>query len=298
MSDQPASYRIPLEISKRDDDRRLVFGFAKFSEDPDNRGYLLIDKQGDVITPDDLENSAYSYVLDSRDAGEMHITKGAASLVESVMITPEKLAAWGLPEDSVPIGWWTGYHVHEVEKGTPDPWDKIVKGEYTAFSVEGVAVREEIVPPEPDQAEEVQKALFSEEEIDGFLTDDPSFFESLQKRFLVWKHDTGRPHPDSSHGNRLYSDAAEGVGDMMKQLKTRFKRVENATLTKMANQFASRQDTKSSLAHDQIVAELVRRNLLSITKASFRTPRFKELKEELAAAVTEQQKQTTEEEED
>ena len=144
--------RLTIPISKRDDDRRLVFGFAKFAEDPDNRGFLYVDKQQDIITPEDLEESAYQYVLTSRDAGEMHVTKGAASLVESFMVTPEKLEMMGLEPDAAPIGWWVGYKVHEVEKGQPDPWDKIKKGEYTGFSVEGMAVREPIDKRDTDDA--------------------------------------------------------------------------------------------------------------------------------------------------
>lgn len=335
MSDDQntTAYTIPLEITKRDDDRRLVFGFAKFSEDPENRGFLLVDRQGDVITPEDLETSAYSYVLDSRDAGEMHVTKGAASLVESVMITPEKLEAWGLPGDSVPIGWWTGYYVHEPAEGASDPWDKIVKGEYTAFSVEGVAVREEIAKNEEleelivkcdglnfdedhalsrdsillaarmgritsFEAESLLEGLVesqAEVEEEDHAQDETETVLAVIRRLLnIEKHETGRPHPDDAHGNRLYSQAAEGVGNMMKQLKTRFKRVENETLQKMAGQFGGAGDVKSALAHDQVIAELVRRNLLPISKATFQTPRFQKLKEELAAAVTQAEKEAAE----
>lgn len=348
-------YLIPLEITKRDDEKRLVFGFAKFAEDPDNRGFLLVDRQGDVITPEDLEDSAYSYVLDSRDSGEMHVTKGAATLVESVVITPEKLEAWGLPGDSVPVGWWTGYRVHEPEAGVADPWDKIVKGEYTAFSVEGLAVRqplekrdasldsiaksadeveadrlavaqaeevtelakslEELVLDEdhaeakadlldaareglvtPEQAELLFKGLIeSQAEVASSAGDDASDrrLASFFRAFLrVEKHNTGRPHPDSAHGNRLYSQAAGGVGDMMKQLKTRFKRVEDDTLVGMIQKFSGARDQKSALTHDQIMAELVRRNIVPLEKSQFITPRFKTLKDNLAAAVTQQAKES------
>ena len=127
---------IPMNIEKRDDDRRLVFGFAKFAEDPENRGYYYVDKQQDIIHPDDLEESAYDYVLTSRDAGEMHVTKGAGSLVESFVVTPEKLEKMGLPGDSLPAGWWVGYKVDN-----DDAWSKIKSGEYAGFSVEGVARR-------------------------------------------------------------------------------------------------------------------------------------------------------------
>lgn len=150
MTEQPrtvepeSAISLGVEINKRDDERRLVFGFAKFAEDPSNRGHLLVDRQGDVVLPSDLEDAAYEYVITSRDAGEMHVTKGAGSLVESFVVTPEKLEAMGLPADSVAQGWWVGYHVSEVEKGDSDPWEKIKSGEYAGFSIEGFGIREEV----------------------------------------------------------------------------------------------------------------------------------------------------------
>lgn len=133
-----------VEITKRDDERRLVFGFAKFAENPARRGTLLVDRQDDIVTPRDLEDAAYDYVLTSRDAGEMHETSGAGHLVESFMVTPDKLEKMGLAPDAVPQGWWVGYHVAPVEKGEVDPWDRIKSGEYGGFSIEGFGVREPV----------------------------------------------------------------------------------------------------------------------------------------------------------
>jgi hypothetical protein len=138
-----ATISLGVAITKRDEDRRLVFGFAKFAESPEARGTLLVDTQGDLVTPDDLEDAAYGYVLVSRDAGEMHETAGAGTLVESFVVTPEKLIQMGLEGDAVPQGWWVGYHVAEVEEGQSDPWDRITSGEYAGFSIEGFGIREE-----------------------------------------------------------------------------------------------------------------------------------------------------------
>lgn len=142
--DPEAALSLGVEINKRDDDRRLVFGYAKFAEHPEERGTLLVDRQGDMVLPSDLEDAAYEYVLTSRDAGEMHVTKGAGLLVESFVVTPEKLEKMGLPGDAVPQGWWVGYRVGEPEPGQPDPWDKIRSGEYAGFSIEGFGYRDEI----------------------------------------------------------------------------------------------------------------------------------------------------------
>lgn len=304
----------PLEITKRDDERRMVFGFAKFSEDPENRGYLLIDKQDDVITPEDLEDSAYEYVLHSRDSGEMHVSKGSATLVESVVITPEKLEAWGLKGDSVPIAWWTGYHVHEVEKGQPDPFDKIKKGEYTAFSVEGLAARVPVTKsddgeePAGDEvhdlalsAEEVdlrevakvESSALSEEELDELFApaspagSDDVVNKNLAEMFFDYISKHKAPgHPESAHGNRLFSEEANPMGELMKELKTRFKRVDSNGLRRLAQRFRNSGDQASALQHDQILTELVRRNVAPSSALDFKTKRFEDRRDEIIAAIT------------
>lgn len=128
-------------IEKRDDDKHLVFGYALVSEDPDTRGTLHVDRQGDMIEVPDLEEAAYDYVQKSRDAGAMHRGDGGkATLVESVVFTPEKLEAMGLPGDSVPDGaWWIGMKVSDE-----DTWQRVKSGEFSAFSIDGSAVRKKV----------------------------------------------------------------------------------------------------------------------------------------------------------
>ena len=57
-------------------------------------------------------------------------------MIESVVFTPEKLKALGLAEDSLPTGWWIGFHVTDA-----DVWEKVKDGTYNMFSIEGTAVR-------------------------------------------------------------------------------------------------------------------------------------------------------------
>lgn len=121
------------EFSKFDDDKKQVFGWASIvSKD----GKTVVDRQMDTITPDDLETAAYSYVLKSRDGGEMHKRRGVATLVESFVVTPEKVSKLGLPEDSLPTGWWVGFQIKDDEV-----WDKVKKGHYTGFSIHGMGKR-------------------------------------------------------------------------------------------------------------------------------------------------------------
>jgi len=98
-----------FEVSKLDDDKRLVFGWASVLENED--GSPLEDLQGDVIAPDELESAVYKFVLDSRKAGEMHErTEGIGRLVESFVLTPEKAAVLGIEKRA---GWWVGFKIDD-----------------------------------------------------------------------------------------------------------------------------------------------------------------------------------------
>lgn len=124
-------------ITKVDDDQRLVFGWFNISVRKD--GKLVQDLHQDMIEPHVLEDAAYGFVLDYRQGGEMHVGKSKATLVESMVVTPEKLEAMGLPRDALPTGWWGGFKVHDDEV-----FAKVKSGEYAMFSIEGVAEREEV----------------------------------------------------------------------------------------------------------------------------------------------------------
>lgn len=119
-----------FQITKLDDDQRLVFGYASVAVKAD--GETVVDSQDDVISPETLEKAAYDYVLRSRDGGVMHEKMGVATLVESFVVTPEKLKALGLAEDALPQGWWVGYRVDDA-----DVWKRVKSGELSMFSIGG-----------------------------------------------------------------------------------------------------------------------------------------------------------------
>lgn len=131
-----------FQIAKADEDKRLVFGWALVAERTD--GEQIIDHQGDIVDPDELEKGAYEYVLKFRDAGEEHIgtLRKKAKMVESCVFTPEKMKAIGIPEGTIPVGWWIGFYVDD-----DDTWEKIKDGTYSMFSIEGKAVREPVNEP-------------------------------------------------------------------------------------------------------------------------------------------------------
>lgn len=128
-----------FNIQKSDKDKRLAFGWANVAIRKD--GEQIIDYQGDMFDPEDLEEAAYKYVLNFGDAGEEHIPflRKKAKMVESVVFTKEKLRAMGLPEDALPQGWWIGFKVFD-----DDTWEKIKNGTYKMFSIEGTGIREKV----------------------------------------------------------------------------------------------------------------------------------------------------------
>ena len=128
-----------FDIAKSDDDKRLVFGWANIAIDKD--GNQLEDLQKDIIDTEDLEESAYEYVLNFRDTGEEHQSglRKKGKLVESVVFTKEKQKAMGIPDGVVPEGWWVGFYISDDEA-----WQKVKDGTYRMFSVEGKGKREPI----------------------------------------------------------------------------------------------------------------------------------------------------------
>jgi hypothetical protein len=131
-------------ISKINEEKRQVFGWANLSVVD---GKPVIDLQGDFVDIEEIEKSAYSYVLNSRVGGDMHarISKFAtapvhtADMIESVVITPEKLEAWNLAPDALPLGWWVGYHVNDDQQ-----WQDVKSGKRIGFSIHGTGQRRQM----------------------------------------------------------------------------------------------------------------------------------------------------------
>lgn len=133
-------------IVKMDADKRQIFGWANLAIVD---GEQVVDLQGDYVPIDEIEKSAYSYMLNSRKGGHMHqrIGKGldggpvhVADIIESVVFTPEKLEALGLEPDALPLGWWTGMQVHDE-----DVWQRVKRGELTGLSIHGTGTRTDMV---------------------------------------------------------------------------------------------------------------------------------------------------------
>ena len=134
------------EISKVDEEKRQVFGWCSLST---VNGEPVVDRQNDYVPLEEIEKSAYKYVLESRKGGDMHarqMKKGVmgqedepvhtADLIESFVVTPEKLAKMGLDENALPHGWWVGFKVNDDSQ-----WELVKQGKRTGFSIHGSGKR-------------------------------------------------------------------------------------------------------------------------------------------------------------
>lgn len=126
-----------LEIAKYYDDEQLVFGWASVAKDA--KGKRPLDWQNDYIDAEDLEPAVYKFNLDYRETNEMHAGDVKGSLVESIMFTKEKMTAMGIPEGTVPEGWWVGFKISDR-----DAYMKVKNHIYKMFSIEGTGQRIEV----------------------------------------------------------------------------------------------------------------------------------------------------------
>lgn len=125
-----------LAISKVDDELHVVWGWA--SVITDEQGQPVVDSQGDVILPHDLQKAAHNYMLHSRDGGVMHEETGVATLVESLVTTPDTIAALfpNVAKGAIPTGWLVAFKVTD-----PAVWKRVKDGELAAFSIHGTGER-------------------------------------------------------------------------------------------------------------------------------------------------------------
>lgn len=126
--------RLNVSIVRKDERRRVVYGWAYQSEGAD--GVQVVDHSGETIDIDELEKAMHGFMKSSRESGENHNGEDVGNVVvECIVFTKEKLEAMGLEAGSVPLGAWIGV---EVSAAT---FAKVMSGELTMFSIEGTADR-------------------------------------------------------------------------------------------------------------------------------------------------------------
>lgn len=142
VNDNAGSVTVTLDaavaVAKVDDSQRNVFGWASIVRKAD--GSVVVDHQGDIIEPDELEQAAYRFVSESRASGVDHDGEPPdGEVIESMVMTTEKARAMGIPDGLLPTGWWLGVHIADAEA-----FEKARSGERAFFSIEGTALREPV----------------------------------------------------------------------------------------------------------------------------------------------------------
>lgn len=123
-----------FDITKSNSDEGLVSGWANVAVNAD--GSLPLDWQDDMIRPEVLEKAAIKFMMDYRASGVMHEGESKGVVVESIVFTKEKQACIGIPEGTVPEGWFITVKVLD-----PDVFAKVKNGTFRMFSIQGNAKR-------------------------------------------------------------------------------------------------------------------------------------------------------------
>lgn len=134
INDDRRSVDVLFNITKSNNEERLVSGWANVAVNAD--GSIPLDWQDDIIRPEVLEKAAIQFMMDYRDSGIMHIGSPVGVVVESIMFTKEKQACIGIPEGTVPEGWFITVKVLNQEV-----FEHVKAGLYKMFSIQGTATR-------------------------------------------------------------------------------------------------------------------------------------------------------------
>lgn len=130
-------FDVLFDITKSNSDEGLVSGWANVAVNAD--GSLPLDWQDDIIRPEVLEKAAINFMKDYRTSGVMHEGEAKGVVVESIVFTKEKQKCIGIPEGSVPEGWFITVKILD-----PDVFKKVKDGTFKMFSIQGSAKRVKI----------------------------------------------------------------------------------------------------------------------------------------------------------
>jgi putative serine protease XkdF len=134
-----AEINFQFEVLRKDEQRRRVFGWFSIANDKD--GKAVIDRHGDVIDVETLEAAAAEFVKEWRQGGQDHAGGAPHKLVASMVFTRELQKSLGIPDGTLPEGWFGGFEIDEAA------FKRLAKGELLMFSIEGEAVTEMVEVP-------------------------------------------------------------------------------------------------------------------------------------------------------
>lgn len=126
---------------------QIVFGWASVVATPD--GSPVVDIDDHVIEIGDLEEAAYLFVRQGSMQGSVeHEYMYAGWICESMVFTPAKITALGIPEGILPLGWWIGMYIPDKEL-----FEMVKEGKLSMFSIAGQALGQDVELKEVGAAE-------------------------------------------------------------------------------------------------------------------------------------------------
>lgn len=130
----PENIQFKADILKRDDEERLVYGWAYVST---VNGQLSLDHSDEFIRPEQLAKATTNFMLSMRTAKRMHSGDAVGEVVHSLPITKDIATALGLETDRE--GWVVAIKVYDDQV-----WQDVKSGKLPAFSIGGSALKEAI----------------------------------------------------------------------------------------------------------------------------------------------------------
>lgn len=122
------------DVFKSDEEARIVYGWASVITKANEP---VVDLHGDVISASELVTATTDFMKSARQSFRMHKGKQIGQVVHSFPLTYEIAKSLGLETENE--GWLVGVHVTD-----DDTWNSVKKGELSAFSIGGKAIRKEI----------------------------------------------------------------------------------------------------------------------------------------------------------
>lgn len=133
----PVSITSSVSIVKAVPAKNQIFGWASVVTTASGD---YTDLEGHMVDLADLEKAAYDsiVILTQGDAAnDTHNSPPFGRMIESMVYTPEKIEALGLPE-TFQKGWWVGLEL------PPDRYASVLSGDRLMFSIEGSAKLEPV----------------------------------------------------------------------------------------------------------------------------------------------------------
>jgi hypothetical protein len=120
---------VQAQVLKMDDEQRIVYGWASVVTES---GEPVVDTQGDVITPEEMERMANDFMLDVRTAKAMHKGEKIGEVIHSLPLTNELMKVFDIYSDRE--GWLVAFKIYD-----DDAWEKVRSGKFQALSIGGKA---------------------------------------------------------------------------------------------------------------------------------------------------------------